>query len=82
MKIHHSNLFNEFISFWFETRVDGVLKFETFIDYQEGTWHTVAAGNDEGPVILSGSFASNLLDQQTVQAVKEDLTLALNSGRI
>jgi len=41
MKIEHSELFNEFISFWFETKVDGQLCYETYINYLDQTWETV-----------------------------------------
>ena len=41
MKIEHSELFSEFISFWFETKVDGQLCYKTHISYLDQTWETM-----------------------------------------
>ncbi len=55
MKIEHSVLMNEFISFWFETRIDGVLKYETSLDYLEMEWETKEI-NQPNSVICSGQI--------------------------
>lgn len=40
MDIEHSELFNEFISFWFETKIDDKFCYETHINYLDLTWET------------------------------------------
>lgn len=40
MKIEHSDLLHEFITFWFETRVDGKLSYETLLNYNDMRWET------------------------------------------
>jgi hypothetical protein len=44
MRVEHTPLLNEFISFWFETHVDGDLRYETFVDFFQHEWYTCAAG--------------------------------------
>ena len=55
MKIEHSPLKNEFISFWIETHVDGVLRYETIIDFMRCAWCTTHALHDQ-PILLQGDL--------------------------
>lgn len=54
MKIEHSELFNEFISFWFETKVDDQLCYETYISYLDQTWETMELASAQ--VIFHGKL--------------------------
>ena len=44
MTITHSSLFNDFLSFWFDTFVDGEHRFETVIDFHKREWYFCQVG--------------------------------------
>lgn len=79
MIIHHSDLMNEFISFWFETRVDGDVKYETHVDFLNGEWSTWEYDRlgEEGAMLVSGELAPGLPDTDKVQAVIPVVTDAI-----
>ena len=81
MRIQHSRLFNEFISFWFETRVDGELRYETFVDYFRSEWYTCPAGSD-GPILLRAQFSTSLPDDAVPNSIKPTVEAAIEEGRI
>lgn len=56
MKIENSELLNDFLSFWFETRVDGILRFETLLDYHNMQWQTREL-EESNKIIASGKIA-------------------------
>jgi hypothetical protein len=76
MHVEHSPLLNEFISFWFETRVDDVHRF----DWLGREWYTCAAV--EGPILIRGNYDPSLSDDATVEFVKAQLDEALAAGRL
>ena len=55
MIIKHSELMNDFISFWFDSRVDDQHQYRTFLDYMSKTWRTVDLINNE-VTILEGKL--------------------------
>jgi hypothetical protein len=77
----HSPLLNEFISFWFETFVDGELRYETFVDYLRNEWFTCPAGVD-GKILLRGRFVSSLADDEVPDHIKPEIEFAIRSGHI
>ena len=81
MKIEHSSLKNEFISFWFETHVDGVLCYETIVDFMKHSWCTTRA-TDGQPILLRGELDSSLSDEQMVESIKPKLDAAVMSGQL
>lgn len=80
MRVEHSPLLSEFISFWIETRVDGEHRFDTFIDWLGREWYTCAAG--EGPILIRGTYDPSLSDEAAVEFVKAQVERALAGGRI
>jgi hypothetical protein len=72
---------NEFISFWFETFVDGDLRYETFVDYLRSEWYTCPAGVDE-KVVLQGQFSDSLPDDAAPDSIKPTVEAAIQDGRI
>ena len=80
MRIEHSPLLNEFISFWIETRVDGVHRFDTLIDWLGGQWYTCPAV--DGPILIRGTYDPALSDDETVEFVKAQVDEALATGRL
>ncbi len=81
MRIEHSSLLNEFISFSFETYVDGVLRHETFVDYRRNEWYTCPAGVD-GQLLLRGQFDASLPDDAVPNSIKPTIEAAIVEGRI
>jgi hypothetical protein len=81
MRIEHSSLMNEFISFWFETFVDGELRYETFVDYMGSEWYTCPAGVDD-QILLRGDFSSSLPDDAVPDSIKPKIEAAIRDGRI
>ena len=55
MRIEHSPLFNEFLSYWFETSVDGEKLYETVLDYTLLKWWTETISFSP-ETILSGNI--------------------------
>ena len=55
MRIEHSALFNQFISFWFETYVDKQLRYETIIYFEKEPyeWFTQVAGDRSDGLSIS-----------------------------
>lgn len=47
MKIQHSGQLNDFLIFYIETRIDGMLKYETLIDYLSGTYEIIHLDNNK-----------------------------------
>jgi hypothetical protein len=81
LQIRHSPLRIEFISFWFETSVDGELRYETFVDYLRSEWYTCPAGMD-GQILLRGRFPSSLPDDAVPDYIKPAIEAAITEGRI
>jgi len=54
MQIKHSDLFNDFISFWFDTSVDGAVKYRTWLDFLNLVWSTELITKEEE--IFSGKM--------------------------
>jgi hypothetical protein len=81
MQIEHSQLLNDFLSFWFETRIDGVLRFETILNcFPAEEWYTCPAG--EGTVLLRGDIDSALPDAEALRMIKLEVEQAITTGRI
>jgi hypothetical protein len=55
MKIEHSPLHNDFLSFFFETTVDGQKLYSTLLDYTSMTWRTEEISTEK--VVLSGAIS-------------------------
>jgi hypothetical protein len=72
---------NEFISFWFETFVDGELRYETFVDYLHQEWYTCQAGVD-GKILLCGELETTIDDDAVIDAIKPEVEAAIASGLI
>lgn len=81
MKIEHSPLMNEFISFWIETCVDGALRYETFLDFMRSEWYTVATTDDQN-IILRGKLNSALSEDDMIEEIKPIIDSAIASGTI
>lgn len=81
MKIEHSPLMNEFISFWFETRVDDEVRCETMLDFMRCEWYTTAKF-DGDKVVLKGELNSNLSEDDMVEEIKPLVESAIHSGQI
>ena len=80
MRIEHSKLMNEFISFWFETRVEGVLKYETILDFMRSEWYTCRPNEDS--ILLRGTWKPGTPDDQVVDYVSPLVESAIESGRL
>jgi hypothetical protein len=80
MNIEHSMLMNEFISFWFETRVEGALRYETYLNFHCYEWYTCKPGEDS--VLLRGKWDAKLSDDRIIDYVAPFVTSAIESGRI
>jgi hypothetical protein len=80
MRVEHSPLMNEFISFWIETSVDGLHRFDTYIDFLGREWHSCPAGSSSK--LIGGTYESSLSEDAAVEFVKTQLNDALSAGRI
>lgn len=80
MTIEHSPLMNAFISIWFETSVDSMLRFETMLDFFRGEWHTSNVIDDN--IVLSGRLNSAVSEEEMVEEIKPLLEAAIRSGKI
>jgi hypothetical protein len=78
MTIEHGQLCNEFISFWFETLVNGELRYETHIDFVRHEWHTYEAGID-GPNLFSGKLDPSLSEAVQKWSRQNPLSLPRSS---
>lgn len=79
MKIEHSELMNEFISFWFETKVENEIEFETHIDFMRLEWTTWKT-NRVGEIhqsLVSGTLDSSLSEDEMVERIKPIVTAAI-----
>jgi hypothetical protein len=56
MRIEHSPLFNDFLSFYFETSVDGEKVYETILDYTQLKWWTQTIADSLKPYFLGISI--------------------------
>ena len=81
MKIEHSPLMNEFISFWFETRVDDELRYETMLDFMRCKWFTTTKFDDDN-FVLEGKLNSRLSEDDMIEEVKPLIESAIQSGQI
>lgn len=81
MKIEHSTLMNQFLSFWIETRVDGNLRYETFLDFFRSEWYTVTTC-DEQNIVLTGELNSALSEEDMFEEIKPIIDSAIESGAI
>ena len=59
MRAEHSSLRSEFISFWFETRIDGVHRYDTLIDMLHRRWW-VGPAHKLRPTLLEGRYDASL----------------------
>jgi hypothetical protein len=80
MRVEHSELRNEFITFWIETRVDGVYRYDTFIDFLRCEWYSCPAV--EGPILIRGQYDSVMAEAAIIEFVKLQVDHALAAGRI
>jgi hypothetical protein len=80
MRVEHSSLCNEFVSFWFETRVEGTHRYDTFIDFLSNEWY--ACPVPDGPIILRGNYEPSLSDAAILTYVQSQIGAALADGRI
>lgn len=80
MKVQHSRLLNEFVSFWFETSIDGEVKFDTHLDILSATWHVCEHNRHQ--ILISGSWPKGLRDHQIVRRVSADIDAAIATGAI
>ena len=80
VRIEHSKMLNEFISFWFETRVDGVLKYETFLDLLSCEWRTYRP--NENALLLSGTWKKDTPDDQIVASISPSVESAIRAAKI
>jgi len=71
---------NEFISFWFETRVDDVLKYETTLDIPNYEWCVCKTG--EQATLLEGKWDSNLSEDKIIDSIAPLVEAAIKEGRI
>ena len=77
MRVEHSETLSDFPSLWFETRVDGVHRFDTLFDVNNLEWYTCSAG--DGPILIRGNYPSN---DTAEDFVKRQVEEALAAGRI
>ena len=75
MIVEHSPLLNEFVSFWIETRVDGVHRYDTFISFLSHEWHLCQSGG--GTTLAQGTFAPNLSEDEIITFVTAQVDDAL-----
>ena len=70
---------NEFISFWFETTVDGVVRYETHLDFMREEWSTWdhESLGAERQSLVSGALDSRLSEDAMVEAIKPIVTKAI-----
>jgi hypothetical protein len=81
MQIEHSQLLNEFISWWFETRIDGELRYETILNFfPAGDWYTCPAG--EETILLRGKLDLMRSDDEMVSDARLQVEAAIIAGRI
>lgn len=81
MKIEHSPLMNEFISFWIETRVNGELRYETMLDFMRAEWHTNTIFGEKD-IVLRGNLDAGLSENDMIEAIKPIVESAICAGRI
>ena len=81
MKIEHSPLMNEFISFWIETRVDGNIRYETMLDFMRAEWCTTTTFDDKN-IVLRGNLNSALSEDDMIEEIKPIIESAIQSGQI
>ncbi|VAW71642.1 hypothetical protein MNBD_GAMMA10-540 [hydrothermal vent metagenome] len=73
MKIEHSDLLHEFITFWFETRIDSKLTYETFLNYSEMTWETREI-NKPYTSVLAGIIEKTGNEKTEEQKIRDFIT--------
>lgn len=81
MRVEHTPLLNEFISFWFETHVDGEPRYATFIDFYRCEWHTCNTG-EGGAIVLRGELDSSMSEDAMVVDIQPKVEAAIRNGRI
>ena len=82
-RVEHTDLFNEFTAFWFETKVGGVLHYETSLHFLVGEWETCRAGGDV--VVLKGKLGkihSPMSEKLRIAEVKKAVTTAIRAVEI
>jgi hypothetical protein len=73
-------MLNEFISFWFETRVEGELKYETILDVLKCEWCTCKP--NENSILLRGTWKPGIPDNKIVDFVSPFVESAIRDGLI
>jgi len=81
MRIEHSRLFDEFVSFWFETRVDEVLRYETYVDFLRNEWYTTKAGEARS-ILLRGQLDLGLSGDEIVEMIRPFIDMAIKGRSI
>lgn len=81
MEIEHSPLMNEFISFWFETKVNGQLKYETLLDFLGDEWQVTDSTYDS-PILLRGPLDPRHTELQMYEDAKAKVEQAIVNGII
>lgn len=73
MQIEHSPLYNDFLSFFFETTVDGQKLYMTLLDYHLMRWTTeeISTGNIIllGPISRSNDQADEKAEEERIRKV-------------
>jgi len=80
MKIEHSPLLNDFLTFWFETRVDDIQRYETMLDFMRHQWYTTKRPDHD--IVLSGELSSEVSEDQMIEEIKPILESAIRDGSI
>lgn len=81
MQIEHTPLLNEFISFWFETHVDGEPRYKTFVDFLRYEWYSCLAG-EGGTILLRGNLDRSLPEADMIDGIKPKVEAAIRDQRI
>ena len=79
MKIEHSPVLNDFLTFYFETSVDGEKLYETVLDYTQMRWETRSISNSE-EIMLSGAInpSKDQVEEKTEEErIRNDVTAHL-----
>lgn len=76
MNVEHSPLYNDFLSFFFETAVDGRKLYETQLDFFSLQWMTRKLATDS--VVLSGAISPSK-DRTEEKAEEERIRSAVTA---
>jgi len=71
MNIQHSNQLNDFLTFYIETRIDGTLKYETLIDYLNGTYEIISLDNKKSIIVNFDRGKNEKILEKEIKAMVE-----------